>query len=152
MARSTALALASVLILTSCTGSNQSAVPEADFYVSPGQTFLSRVGDVAGIITDFSVVLVSFNGVLQDSRCPEGVTCVQAGAATILLTVQTTLDLQEIELEVPPSGGAQAEVASEVLVEVGEVRPAAQEGVTIDQINYQAVMRVTTIGSPLPTQ
>lgn len=151
MAR-TAVALASVLILTSCTGSNQSALPEADFYVSTGQAFISRVGDVAGIVTQFSVVLVSFNGVAQDSRCPVDVTCVQAGAATISLNVQTTLDLQQVQVDVPPSGGAQVEVASEVLIEIAEVRPAAQEGVSIDQIDYQVVMRVTTIGSPLPTQ
>lgn len=55
-------------------------------------------------------------------------TCVQAGAATVSLNVQTTLDLQQIELDVPPSGGAQTEVASEVLIEIGGCVPPHRKG------------------------
>lgn len=145
MSRATWFLLAAVVILTACTSTQSTPTPEADFFVGPDQAFLLRVGDTAGVVIPTAVVLVRFGGVLADSRCPVDVTCVQAGAATLLFSVQTTLSIQEVQLDVPPGGTAEVGV-EEVTLRTSELRPEAQEGVTIRAIDYQVVMRVSVTG------
>jgi hypothetical protein len=136
--------------LSACTSDSSPTLPDADFFVSPGQLFALRVGDTAAVVTASAFVLVRFNGVFGDSRCPQGVECVTAGHATVVLTVQTALALDEVSFEVPPQGGTQ-QVVREVTVEILELRPAAQGGVRIDPLSYLVGMRVLETGSiPLP--
>ncbi|HXV61379.1 MAG TPA: hypothetical protein VEK15_11835 [Vicinamibacteria bacterium] len=139
-----------ILLFTSCSSNSSPTLPDADFFVQAGQPFLLRVGDTAGVVVPTAIVLVRFNGVFEDSRCPVDVTCVQAGHALVSLSVQTTLTLQEIQIEVPPQGGAQ-QVVEEITLDVIEVRPPAQEGVTIEFLDYQVAMSVLSTGNPLPT-
>lgn len=137
-------------LLLGCTSNDSASLPDADFFVSAGQLFGLRVGDTAAVVTSSAFVLVRFNGVFEDSRCPQGVECVTAGKATMVLTVQTALALDEVTLEVPPQGGAQ-QVVREVTVEVIELRPPAEEGVRIDPLAYVAGMRVLETSTiPLP--
>jgi hypothetical protein len=136
------------LILAACTSSS-TQLPDADFFVGAGQNFGLRVGDTAGVVTTTSIVLVRFNAVLDDSRCPEDVECVQAGFATVSLTVQTALEVTDTTLEVPPDGNVSVEV-EEVTVDLIELRPPAQSGVTIDPLSYVTIMRVRETGSILP--
>ena len=53
--------------------------------VPRGQAFSIVVGDSVGITGE--AVTVTFNQVVSDSRCPSGVQCIQAGNATIAVTV-----------------------------------------------------------------
>lgn len=147
----TLLALLTVLILCACTSNSGPSLPDADFYVNAGQAFPLQVGQTAGVaLTTGTFGLVRFSGVSQDSRCPIDVTCVQAGSATVLLSVQTTLDVKEIELEVPPTGEVQQDVAEVTVVVLG-LQPAAQSGVTINPLDYVVGVRVDETGSiPLP--
>ena len=150
LSKTAATLLGVILLFTSCSSNSGPTLPNADFFVSPGQPFLLRVGDTAGVVIPTAIVLVRFDGVLEDSRCPVNVTCVQAGHALASLSVQTTLTLQEIQIEVPPQGGAQ-QVVEEITLDVVEVRPPAQEGVTIGFLDYQVAMSVLSTGNPLPT-
>jgi hypothetical protein len=147
----TLLALLTVLVLCACTSNSGPTLPDADFYVNAGQAFPLQVGQTVGaVLSTNAFVLVRFSGVSQDSRCPADVTCVQAGSATVQLSVQTTLDVQEIEIEVPPTGEAQQEVAEVTVVVLG-LQPAAQSGVTINPLDYVVGLRVDETGSiPLP--
>jgi hypothetical protein len=138
-----------LLVLAACTSNSSSQIPEADFYVSVGQPFGLRVGDTAGVVTSTSIDLVRFNGVLDDSRCPEDAECVQAGYATVSLSVQTALEITDITIQVPPDGNVEQEV-EEVTIDVIELRPQAQSGISTDPLSYITIMSVRETGSILP--
>ena len=146
----TLAALLSVLVLTACTSSSGTELPEADFFLSAGQQFALRVGETGGVVTSQTIALVRFNGVTQDSRCPADVQCVTAGFATVFLSVQSALNVQDVTLDVPPEGTAEL-VVDELTVTALGVRPNALEGVTIDPLDYVVGLTVTesgTIGIP----
>jgi hypothetical protein len=139
------LAAVAVAVVWGCTGSSNPAFPDADFFVSQGSPFLLRIGETVGIQTFDTIVIVQMSDVLNDSRCPEDVTCVSAGFATVRLAVQTALEVQDVNIDVPPDGAAEA-VVEEVTVTVLGLNPPAQEGVTIDLLDYEMALRVVQTG------
>ena len=139
------LAVVAVAVLWGCTGSSAPTVPDADFFVTQGSAFLLRFGESVGVQTPSTVVIVQLSDVLGDSRCPDTVTCVEAGHVTLLLAVQTALSVQDVEVLVPPEADVQV-IVEEVTVDILRVSPAAQEGVTIDILDYKFVMRVAETG------
>ncbi len=141
----TLAALLSVLILAACTSSSSAQLPEADFFVSAGQQFAIRVGETAGVVTSQTIDLVRFNGVTQDSRCPVEVQCVTAGFATVLLSVQSALNVQDVTMDVPPQGTVEL-VVEELTVTALGLRPNAQEGVTVNPLDYIVGLTVTESG------
>jgi hypothetical protein len=148
--RSYVPALGLVAILAACSSNTGTQLPDADFFVSPGQAFGLQIGQTAGVLTSSATVLVRFNGVTGDNRCPVDVQCVVAGAATSRLTVQTALNVRDVSLDVPPSGSVQQEVDEITLVAVG-IRPDAEAGVTINPLTYVIGLNVLETGSiPLP--
>ena len=139
-----------VLVLTACTSQNSTELPEAEFFVNTGQQFGLRVGETAGVVTSQAIDLVRFNGVAQDSRCPTDVQCITAGFATVLLSVQTALNVHDITLEVPPEGTVALEVDELTVTAIG-VRPNALSGVSIPPLDYVVGLTVTESGSlPVP--
>jgi hypothetical protein len=138
-----------VLVLAACTSQSGPQIPEADLYVNTGQDFGLRVGETAGVVASQTIDLIRFNGVTQDSRCPADVQCVQAGSATVLLSVQTALNAHDITLDVPPEGTVQV-VVDELTVTSFGVRPNAQQGVTISPLDYIVGLRVVESSSPTP--
>jgi hypothetical protein len=147
----TAGALLFVLILTACTTQSGPQLPEADVFVNAGQQFALRVGQTAGVGTSQAIALVRFNGVIQDSRCPVDVECVTAGSATVLLSVQTALDVHDVSMEVPPEGAVEL-IVDELTVTAIGVRPNAQQGVTVDPLDYIVGLTVTESDTtPIPS-
>ena len=140
------LAFVAVAILWGCSQNSGPTLPEADFFVPQGTPFLLRFGEAVGIQTPSTIVIVQMSDLLEDSRCPETVTCVEAGHVTIRLAVQTALSVQDVDVQVPPEGDVQV-VVEEVTVDIIGVRPAAQEGVTIEIIDYETAMRVVETGN-----
>jgi hypothetical protein len=139
------LAAVAVAVVWGCTGSSNPAFPDADFFVSQGSPFLLRIGETVGIQTFDTIVIVQMSDVLNDSRCPEDVTCVSAGFATVRLAVQTALEVQDVNIDVPPDGAAEV-VVEEVTVTVLGLNPPAQDGVTIDLLDYEMALRVVQTG------
>lgn len=135
------LGFAAVAILWGCTGSSNSTLPDADFFVTQGAPFLLRLGESVGVQTPSTIVIVQVSDVLGDTRCPENVTCVEAGHVTLEIAVQTELAVQDVTVEVPPEGNVQV-VVEEVTIDIIGVRPAAQEGVTIGLLEYETAMSV----------
>ena len=80
---------ASVALLLSCPGSVAERTREGDepVRVRLGQEFDLRVGRQAAV--EGEGFLVRFASVVSDSRCPEGVTCVWAGNAEVLIEAET---------------------------------------------------------------
>ena len=138
-------AVVAVAILWGCAGSSSATLPDADFFVTQGAPFQIRIGETVGVETPSAIVLVQLSDVLDDSRCPVNVTCVAAGHATVRLAVQTALAVQDVEIEVPPDGETEV-VVEEVTVTVLGLNPEAQEGVTINLLDYQIVLRVVQTG------
>lgn len=138
------LAAVAVAILWGCTGST-ATLPDADFFVTQGAPFQTRVGETVGVETPDSIILVSMSDVLDDSRCPVNVACVDAGHATVRLAIQTALAVQDVDIEVPPTGEVQV-VVEEVTVTVLGLLPEAQEGVTIGLLEYLVGLRVVQTG------
>jgi aconitase B len=138
--KSTRILVIYVALLVGCTSSNQSSIPEADFYIQENSPFGLRVGDTVGIVARSAIDLVRFNLVQEDSRCPVDVECPQAGAAVILLTVQTALNVQELQLDMPPDGEVTLEVQELTLV-FTRLTPPAMDGVEIEQLQYQLIGR-----------
>ena len=139
------LCVLAVAILWGCTGSSSSALPDADFFVTGGSPFLMRFGETVGVQTPSTIVVVQMSDVLDDSRCPENVTCVDAGHATVRLAVQTALAVQDVDVEVPPDGSVEV-VVEEVTITVLGLNPPAMEGVTINVIDYEMALRVVQTG------
>lgn len=156
--KSTGILISYVALLVACTSSNQSSIPEADFYVQEDAPFGLRVGDTVGIVTQNAINLVRFDLVRSDSRCPVDVECPQAGSAILAITVQTALNVREVEFEMPPQGEVQVvvgpgegEIDNELTLTFTELGPPAMEGVEIDQLQYD--LRGSgkqTAGLPIP--
>ena len=140
------LAIVAVTILWGCTGRTAATLPDADFFVEEGSSFVLRLGDSVGVQTTSTTVIVQMSDVLGDTRCPENVTCVEAGHITLRLAVQTALAVQDVEVEVPPEGTVQV-IVEEVTIDILGVRPAAQEGVTIEILDYLFLMSVAETGN-----
>ena len=134
-----------VAILWGCNSDSSATLPDSDFFVNDGQAFSMRVGETAAIQSPSAVNVVRFSGVLDDNRCPENVQCMDAGFATIVLSVQSALAVNEVQIQVPPSGEAQV-VVEELTIDVLELRPAAQEGVEINLLDYTVALRVRQTG------
>ena len=75
--------------------------------------------------------------VLEDSRCPIDVTCIQAGTVRVRATLESGLGTadQEFELNQPIT----TEAESVTLTQVG---PPREEGVMIDESNYVFYFRI----------
>ena len=146
----TLAALLFVPALTACTTQSGTQLPEAEFFVNAGQQFGLRVGETAGVVTSLAIALVRFNGVIQDSRCPVDVQCITAGSATVLLSVQSALNVHDVTMEVPPEGTVEV-VVDELTVTAVGVRPNAQQGATIDPLDYVVGLTVTESSTiPIP--
>lgn len=143
------LVFVAVAILWGCTGNSGPTLPDADFFVTQGAPFLLRLGQSVGIQTPSTIVIVQVSDVLGDTRCPENVTCVEAGHVTLQIAVQTELAVQDVIVEVPPEGNVQV-VVEEVTLDILGVRPAAQDGVTINILDYETALSVfeTAVVSP----
>ena len=143
------LVFVAVAILWGCTGNSGPTLPDADFFVTQGAPFLLRLGQSVGIQTPSTIVIVQVSDVLGDTRCPENITCVEAGHVTLQIAVQTELAVQDVIVEVPPEGNVQV-VVEEVTLDILGVRPAAQDGVTINILDYETALSVfeTAVVSP----
>jgi len=140
------LAVVAVAVVGGCTGNSTPTLPDADFFVAQGMPFLLRFGESVGIQTPSTIVIVQLSDVLGDSRCPENVTCVEAGHVSLRLAVQTALSVQDVDVQVPPEANVQV-IVEEVTVDILRVLPAAQEGVRIDILDYEFGMRVVETGN-----
>lgn len=141
--KSTGILITYVALLIACTSSNRSSIPEADFYVQEGVSFGLRVGDTVGVITQSAINLVRFDLIREDSRCPMDVECVTAGFASVTITVQTALNVREVQFEMPPEGGVEVVVGpgegefdNELTLTFTGLLPPAMDGVEIGQLEY----------------
>lgn len=87
--------LAAGLLLAACGDSADDAVPTASAGVPAGHEYVIGYGETlrveGGLVLEFTTLV-------EDSRCPSGVTCVWEGNARILLAAQTGQSAGVLEL------------------------------------------------------
>ncbi len=128
------------LLTVACDNTQSVNTPEADYFLFSGQSFGLRLGESAAI--DGGTLIVGFINVLADTRCPQGSECAEPGAAGVVLVVQSLTALDQIQIDVPPSGDVDV-VFDGFTIYVIDVRPEAQESVVIDAIDYIIGLRIT---------
>jgi len=116
------------LLAAGCRSAGPSSLPTqtAPVILAPliGQPFQLRAGDSA-FLQNSDLMLV-FERVVQDSRCPADVTCVWSGeAAVALLAIQTGRDPQPLELSTLPEKSKAT--VFDYIIELRQVAPFPQK-------------------------
>ena len=142
------LAVAGTIGLGACTGTGTTtgtSGPPTSSVVTTDSDFDLAVGHSAHL--DGTALTIRFDGVTADSRCPLGVMCIQAGNATVSLTVtdgagpKTTVLLYANPTPQTPTS---AKVGGYEISLVA-VQPIRRRDVTIPPASYIATLHVSKI-------
>jgi hypothetical protein len=129
--------VASLLLITAlaCGPAEEGERPgvEADY----GERFDLSLGERAVVE---GVLRVAFARVSEDSRCPEGVECVQAGNAAAVLAVESDVGSATLTLH---TGRVPRQAATMgYMVRLVELRPQPAGGAPVDSAAYRASLVV----------
>lgn len=106
--------------------------------VTMGQQFPLHVGQSASVAGVSSVI--TFRAVRNDSRCPTGTQCVQAGNAEVVLDVAPAAGApSSLTLNTTPPG---ERTLGNGILRLISLSPAPMAGTTIDQSAYVATLCV----------
>ena len=143
------LLAASAVAFAACTGMGSgtasTSAPPASTVVAADSDFDLAVGHSAHV--DGTAFTIIFNGVTADSRCPLGVFCIQAGNATVSLTITDGAGTKTpVFLYSNPTQQTQtsAKVAGYEISLVA-VQPIRRREVTIPPESYIATLHVSKI-------
>ncbi len=103
-----------------------------------GEEFELAVNQTAQITAEN--ISVTFQKVLEDSRCPIDVTCIWAGLAEVSLRVAVSGKEKDISLSTPPAENSTV-VENYIFGLIG-VRPVPRADQNIDSSAYSVTMRV----------
>jgi hypothetical protein len=118
--------------LAATSGCHERSSPTEPSHV---QTATLAVGQTVTIATG---MVLSFERVLSDSRCPSGVTCVWEGEVTVALTLSESVGTGAFTL----SDHAPTRVVSGYSFTLVSVQPLPTAGSTIPEAAYRATIRV----------
>jgi hypothetical protein len=142
------LAAAGTAGLVACTGmgtTTGTSGPPASTVVVADSDFDLTVGQSARV--DGTAVTITFNGVTADSRCPLGVMCIQAGNASVSLTVTDGAGVKTpvvLYANPTPQTPTSAKVGGYEIAVV-ELAPVSRRGVTIPPASYVATLHAAKI-------
>ncbi len=100
-----------------------------------GQRFTLRFGESVSIGN--AVATLTFDQVVQDSRCPTDVTCIRAGDVTLRLATANADGVTMVELTIGDRGEPAASFDG-LRVTLLEVAPIPRSTGTIDPLSYSA--------------
>ncbi len=127
--------LAALLLLAGCARS------PGEISASPGQQFTLAPGQTASIAGE--PLKIRFVEVVNDSRCPSGVTCIWEGQASCLVELTYQDSMTSLVLTQRGSGKAATDFKDYNLE--FEVQPYPEAGKTIAKQDYRLQMVVTRI-------
>ena len=108
--------------------------------ITLGAPVVLSVGEVARIVGEDLVL--TFEGVARDNRCPKGVQCIVAGAATVVVTVRRSGEpAAKVTFDVPPEGSASARFA-DYEITIAKVEPGVRYGKRIAPDEYLVTILV----------
>ena len=105
-----------------------------------GEAFELRVGE-ASTVSDAGV-RIEFERVIEDSRCPVGVTCIWEGDATVRLRVVGVGADVSVDLHTHPNF-AQERTAGNYRVRLGKLAPQPRAERPVNSKEYVATLVVT---------
>ncbi len=86
-------------------------------------------------------VVITFNKIVQDSRCPLGVMCIQAGSVTANATLKSGSNTETVDL----IAGAAAHTFGSFNVSLESVAPIRRQQTTIDPKEYVGTFHVEAL-------
>ena len=119
------------------------ACASADARVNPGQEFQLKVGDKVSV--NGKDLAIEFVRVTQDSRCPTGAQCIQAGKADCDVYLTTGGSIYLVTLS-ELGGSTQAEADNLGYHFVFNVLPYPEVGKDIRYEDYTLVLKVIQTG------
>ena len=107
--------------------------------VDLGQDFTLAFGKSAAI--EGTGITVTFEDVLEDSRCPNDVDCIQAGNARIQLAVNTPARRVVLHTHGDSTYAVVLQTGiSQLVIQLGTLLPYPQAGEPIDERTYRATL------------
>ena len=128
------LALLSLLLLFTAapqSGGGRSALLNREFKLKVGQEAVVRPGGLK----------VRFDGVVEDSRCPEGVNCIWAGNARITVRLRGAGG-RPASVELNTGAEPRRHTHMQYEVELLDLSPYPKEGKATDRRSYVATLKV----------
>lgn len=134
--RGTVLVLAATMASAACAVAGPSQPKGAAL----GESFELKIGESAEI--EAEALLIGFEAVSADSRCPKGVQCIWEGDATVRVWLQKGSDTREThELHTSPKGETAVSYRDYEL-SLLRLDPYPVSGRTIEQRDYRATFEV----------
>ena len=130
------LCLVLLIPLLSGCGDTVKASLDSQFTLSPGQSV-----NIAGESMD-----IKFIGITQDSRCPTGVECIQAGNVSCNIDITQNGSRNHILLTETGGPGASQGYMSQKYMLVFNISPYPEAGKTISKSDYRLSMTVSKLG------
>jgi hypothetical protein len=84
---------------------------------------------------------IQFQDVLQDSRCPEGASCIWAGNARVALTVKRT-SRRPVSIELNTNADPKSAEIGNYSIELVHLRPTRRVNEKLDKRTYTVTLRV----------
>ena len=121
--------------------------PTGDLTVDLGAAFTLAIGGSAVVAE--TALLIRFDDVLQDSRCPRDVTCIRAGDATLLFTTLLAGEPAAHRVVVDAAGSGRFDAAGFTVTALG-LAPEPLSTAPIAAGDYRVRLRVTATAAPAP--
>lgn len=116
--------------------------PTTPASVNLGQTFSLQGGQTARITAED--LTISFDRLVQDSRCPSDVQCIRAGDVTLGLTVSKASTTQTLELTAGAAESASSAKFGDYSLKLTEVRPTSKTSTqTLTVADYTISLNVS---------
>ena len=80
---------------------------------------------------------------IEDSRCPQGVTCIWAGEVTVRIRVREGGDDREIALTLGARPGSDTVKTSRHELRLSDVSPYPREGAEVARDDHRAIVMIT---------
>ena len=126
--------LCTLILLTGC------ANIEKKLKVSLGQEFTLQVGQIAQV--DKEGFEIKFEKVLEDSRCPKGVTCIWAGQVRCELSIKDNESTTSLELTEPGLTDSLSLTTNNKFKIYYHVQPYPEAGQEIAPDKYRIILKV----------
>lgn len=134
------LFLASLLILTISSGCQAN---EGTIKASLNNEFSLAIGQTAGIQEE--QLIIKFDGIQEDSRCPRGATCIWQGRVSCVLQVSDGNDSTKIVLTEPGLSSQYGEGIYKNYDFTSHVQPYPELGKKISSEDYRVLLTVKKI-------
>ena len=130
-----------MLCLASCTPKASSTLTGVANYVDLGDETEVELNETIGVQSMNGTF--TFVEVFSDSRCPEGVNCIQAGEATV--TVQLAGGEQKRVTIPADMRRAERVVSGDLVYNITALTPYPKQGKVIDAEDYRLVVNATAL-------